>query len=252
MSQICDVSQGKVGGLIAALSLVLTLAACAPEDGPRDDPGVLSLARMAALTASADPYLARLAARVGGERNPDVAARPIGWDRLDIADPPSLGLAGLDAQAARRINGFLPALGADTAPAPPFRLATDGPERERALLCLTQAIYYEAALEPDAGQAAVAQVVLNRVRHPAFPHSICGVVYQGVSLGLGCQFTFACDGALDRKPVPGLWRRAQTAAERAVDGYVMAQVGSATSTILRPIATVQSSWKAPWLRNEPR
>ena len=68
----------------------------------------------------------------------------------------------------------------------------DPKDKARALQCLTTAIYYEAASEPDAGQRAVAQVVLNRVRHPVFPASVCGVVFQG-SERRGCQFSFACE-----------------------------------------------------------
>ncbi|WP_416365907.1 cell wall hydrolase [Sphingomonas aerolata] len=80
---------------------------------------------------------------------------------------------------------------------------TSATDRARALLCLTTAIYYEAASEPDAGQRAVAQVILNRVRHPAFPATVCGVVYQGPHSGgapTACQFSFACDGATARAP----------------------------------------------------
>ena len=117
---------------------------------------------------------------------------------------------------------------AEAHPAAPFVLKAPASERERALLCLTQAIYYEAALEPATGQEAVAQTVLNRMRHPAFPKSICGVVYQGASLVTGCQFTFTCNGSRDRAPVAALWRRARAVAERAVGGYVMAAVGQAT------------------------
>ena len=68
--------------------------------------------------------------------------------------------------------------------------------RARALECLTSAIYYEAAQESTDGQRAVAQVVLNRVRHPAFPNSVCGVVYEGSTRATGCQFTFTCDGSM--------------------------------------------------------
>jgi spore germination cell wall hydrolase CwlJ-like protein len=189
----------------------------------------MSFARLRTLTARADPSLLSFATGMAANRGSDLADRSMGWETLDIAHAPTLGLGSLGAEAARRVNGFIPVTDRTIGPAAPFYLQAQGPERERALLCLTQAIYYEAALEPDAGQAAVAQTVINRLRHPAFPHTICGVVYQGVALGLGCQFTFACDGARDRKPVPSLWRRAQQAAERAVNGYVMAQVGSATS-----------------------
>jgi hypothetical protein len=71
-------------------------------------------------------------------------------------------------------------------------------------------------------------VVLNRVRHPAYPKSICGVVYQGAARPTGCQFTFTCDGALRWTPQPALWRRAQDIAKRALGGFVDKDVGSAT------------------------
>ncbi len=123
-------------------------------------------------------------------------------------------------------------------PAAPFRLRAAGPERARALLCLTDAIYYEAALEPTEGQEAVAQIVLNRVRHPAFPKSICGVVFQGSTLATGCQFSFTCDGSMARPPLAPFWRRARTIAERALSGYVMAGVGEGTyyhANYVRPV-----------------
>lgn len=88
--------------------------------------------------------------------------------------------------------------------------------------CLTQAIYYEARGEGPAGQAAVAQVVLNRVRHPSFPKSVCAVVYQG------CQFSFACDGSTRRGREAGAWNRAQRIATKALSGAVVANVGNAT------------------------
>jgi len=113
-------------------------------------------------------------------------------------------------------------------PAQPFRLAGTAADRDRALQCLTAAVYYEAAREPDDGQRAVAQVVLNRVRHPAFPNSVCGVVYQG-SERRGCQFSFACDGSLARgAPDRRYWDRATRVALAALDGAVFAPAGLAT------------------------
>ena len=100
-------------------------------------------------------------------------------------------------------------------------------DRARALECLTAAIYYEAASEADAGQRAVAQVVLNRARHPAFPATVCGVVYQG-SERRGCQFSFACDGAMARTPSRAGWARAAGNAWGALAGRVYAPVGLAT------------------------
>ena len=101
-------------------------------------------------------------------------------------------------------------------------------DRARASECLTAAIYYEAASESDPGQRAVAQVVLNRVRHPAFPATVCGVVYQGAARTSGCQFSFACDGAMARTPSRAGWARAQRAAAAALAGYVFTPVGLAT------------------------
>lgn len=95
------------------------------------------------------------------------------------------------------------------------------------LECLTQAVYYEARGETPLGQAAVAQVVLNRVRHPSFPKTVCGVVYQGVK-SRGCQFSFACGGQVSRHPETEAWRRAQKVASQALAGVVIAQVGNAT------------------------
>lgn len=107
-----------------------------------------------------------------------------------------------------------------------------------ALDCLTAAIYYESAGEPAQGQRAVAQVVLNRVRHPAFPASICGVVYQGAERMTGCQFTFTCDGSLARQPSRRGWEQARRIAERALAGEVEPAVGMSTH--------YHANWVAPY------
>ncbi len=65
--------------------------------------------------------------------------------------------------------------------------------------CLAEAIYYEAGYEPVIGRMAVADVILNRVKSAQYPDSICGVVYQGSHRKTGCQFSFTCDGSLNRK-----------------------------------------------------
>jgi spore germination cell wall hydrolase CwlJ-like protein len=109
----------------------------------------------------------------------------------------------------------------------PFRL-TNALESSRELECLSEAVYYEARGETPSGQAAVAQVVLNRVRHPSFPKSICGVVFQGAYAHRGCQFSFACDGSMRRTREAGAWKRAQKVATRALSGAVMNEVGAAT------------------------
>ncbi|WP_340264863.1 cell wall hydrolase [Sphingobium mellinum] len=110
----------------------------------------------------------------------------------------------------------------------PFRaLASVGEDHARALQCLTQAVYYEAAREPESGQRAVAQVVLNRVRHPAFAKTVCGVVYQRFDASV-CQFSFVCDGSLARRPLGALWDRARRVAADALAGHVEREVGTAT------------------------
>lgn len=112
--------------------------------------------------------------------------------------------------------------------ATPFH-ARSALDQYRATSCLTSAIYYEAGSEPEDGQRAVAQVVLNRVRHPAWPHSVCGVVYQGSErLDTRCQFTFSCDGAMARIPNSAAWVRARRIAMEALAGRVFAPVGLAT------------------------
>ena len=110
----------------------------------------------------------------------------------------------------------------------PVLAAGNATDRYRAGQCLAQAVYYEAASEGEDGMRAVAQVVLNRVSHPAWPNSVCGVVYQGSQRATGCQFTFTCDGSLARKPSAAAWMRARRVADAALGGFVFAPVGLAT------------------------
>jgi spore germination cell wall hydrolase CwlJ-like protein len=111
-------------------------------------------------------------------------------------------------------------------PASPFHMA-GALDASRDLQCLTEAVYWEARGEGAAGMAAVAQVVLNRVRHPAFPKTVCGVVYQGASDG-DCQFSFACK-AHSSPSEDDAWERARQIASRALSGHVMTAVGQATN-----------------------
>lgn len=110
----------------------------------------------------------------------------------------------------------------------PFIIRPSSAGYTRALKCLTDAIYYEAATEPDAGQRAVAQVILNRLRHPTYPTSVCGVIYQGSERRTGCQFSYSCDGSMARSPSKFYWNRARSIAADALAGRVFAPVGTAT------------------------
>jgi spore germination cell wall hydrolase CwlJ-like protein len=98
----------------------------------------------------------------------------------------------------------------------------------RELDCLTAALYYEARGEGQSGMEAVAQVIVNRARHPDFPKTLCGVIYQGAGKGRGCQFSFACDGSMRRRSETALWDRARVVAERAMEGRVSDEVGNST------------------------
>jgi spore germination cell wall hydrolase CwlJ-like protein len=96
--------------------------------------------------------------------------------------------------------------------------------------CLARAVYFEARSESDMGQLAVAKVILNRVKAPNFPKSICGVVYQGSGTRNSCQFSFACDGQPDDVKQPGAWSHAKTIAQRAISGDpAVSMMGSATN-----------------------
>jgi hypothetical protein len=108
-----------------------------------------------------------------------------------------------------------------------FRGATST-DTARAHYCLTAALYYEAASESDDGMRGVAQVVLNRVRHPSFPGTVCGVVFQGSQRAIVCQFTFSCDGSMARRPAREQWTRASRIAAEALAGRVFPAVGMAT------------------------
>ena len=112
--------------------------------------------------------------------------------------------------------------------------------------CLAAGIYFEARGESVKGQAAVAQVILNRVRNPAYPDSICGVVYQNKTWRNRCQFSFACDGIRDRVNSPKHWEIAEEVALAVSAGKIwFEEVGSAThyhATYVRP----------PWARHMRR
>lgn len=139
--------------------------------------------------------------------------------RLTLAAAATCALAGgVQAQGTadwQALDAFLP-------PA----LAAEAPER--AAECLALAISYEAGFEPVAGQEAVAQVILNRVRHPSYPDTACGVVWQGSARRTGCQFTFTCDGSLRRARSAAALASARTVAARVLAGQSADHVRGAT------------------------
>lgn len=134
-------------------------------------------------------------------------------------------------------------------PAMPFIFQGSATDKGLAANCLATAAWYEAGDDAE-GQRAVVQVVLNRVRDPSFPNSVCGNVFQGYQRTTGCQFSFTCDGSmLRRKPSEAAWGRALALSERALAGEVDTQVHNAThfhadyvnpwwNAYMRPIAKV--------------
>jgi spore germination cell wall hydrolase CwlJ-like protein len=178
--------------------------------------------------ASLDPAAQALAKRLDPVRHAQLAGRPIGWAAYDLDKAPTLGFGDPSFGDARKINALIPAASILNPPARPFVLQASAADRVQAVRCLAQAVYFEAGRQSPEGQAAVAQTVLNRLRHPEYPKSVCGVVYQGASLRTGCQFSFTCDGSLNQPLLPSVWAQAQSVARRALNGYVMAAVGEAT------------------------
>lgn len=169
------------------------------------------------------------------------ASVPVGFP--EFTSPARSQVTEEEAATAVAVNAATPAVPEQIQVARPFTFAPDTlPEdRLRARECLAAAIHYEAAIESVQGQRAVAQVVLNRVRNPAFPRTICDVVFQGSARSTGCQFTFACDGALFRHPNPAAWRRALMIADDALAGVVEPSVGTATH--------YHANWVVPYWRS---
>ncbi|MDP3801443.1 cell wall hydrolase [Brevundimonas sp.] len=191
--------------------------------------GDLGARGLAAITDRMDPSQLAIALRHDpGERRAALYGLTPGWESLTLAGRPTLdfGATGLDAM---KLNAATPNAAGFLRVAQPFVFTpATAEDRRRALRCLTQGIYYEAALEPTAGQEAVAQVILNRVRDPNYANSVCGVVFEGAERTTGCQFSFTCDGSLGQAPAGWAWDRARRVAERALAGHVAASVGTAT------------------------
>ncbi len=149
------------------------------------------------------------AAQIDGESSParlkDTAPEESGWRRL-------LQSARMSPEDATIFGGF-----------------SETEFRNKELHCMATAIYFESRGEPTRGQMAVAQVVMNRVRSPYYPKTICGVVYQGSFNRTGCQFSFTCDGIADRATNKEQWQNSMTVAQQVIARKVWVdEVGYAT------------------------
>ena len=192
--------------------------------------GDFSNAALKRLTAEMDPAALHLAQTLDPAiARHDPAPLWAGMNQAHQDTPPAFKLQAVAPDQAVLINDAIPFSSLPNPAARPFVLAAHDPQvHAQAEQCLTAAIYYEAGFESDRGEAAVAQVILNRVRNPLFPKTICGVVFQGSQQQTGCQFTFTCDGSLKREPSPEAWLRAKAVAARALSGAVAPEVGEAT------------------------
>lgn len=191
---------------------------------------VAIVAALGALALAVEPTTILRAMGFGGEEGRALVRLPLDELRkvetMTVDDRSQIVVEGAEAQ---RRNAELPTSTLPLDHVRRFQVAlAAGGAASTALQCLTQAVYYESAYEPLAGRRAVAQVVLNRMRHPAYPKSVCGVVYQGYERRTGCQFSFTCDGSLLRRPAQHAWLEAQAVARAALAGYVEQSVGTAT------------------------
>jgi len=176
-------------------------------------------------TEGKDPGIPSYLAELVNNSQPDVLATAYAAATPDYAQSsPFESLLNEDSTGGR----FIPPMGSgDHAwlqqPLPASVFSSDEQK------CLANAVYFEARGESLRGQAAVAQVVLNRVRNPAYPNTICGVVYQNRNWRNACQFSFACDGRRDVVNSPGVYRKAQEVALAVTAGKIfIPEVGSST------------------------
>jgi spore germination cell wall hydrolase CwlJ-like protein len=148
--------------------------------------------------------------------------------QAEVPEVEPVKFVDLSPEDARAFNATVPFSTDPNPAARPFRFAGSPDDLARATDCMAAGILYEAG-DDTLGERAVAQVVLNRLRHPAFPKTVCGVVFEGQDRSTGCQFSFSCDGALTRwHPTDDAWRRAREVAAASLSGAVFKQVGYAT------------------------
>ncbi|MFJ5368147.1 cell wall hydrolase [Bosea sp. CER48] len=168
-----------------------------------------------------------------GEDSRKASSTPLVGSVIGTLTPPALPAHGAPQQRGRMALASAPA-NRD------LRLAEPGVKQDYTALiapeamakeqrCLAEAVYFEARSESFQGQAAVAQVVLNRVKSGLYPSSVCGVVYQNSNRYLSCQFTFTCEGKSLRIAEPGPWRDAVRIAREVYEGTTyLPEVGAST------------------------
>ncbi len=190
---------------------------------------ILALLAAIALVAVAIPaLLVATTPRVVVHKTPKVVLATRVVPKTELPKVDVVQLQQVAPTDAKSINDAIPFSTAANPAARGFTITGGSESQLRAVDCLAAAVYYEAG-DDSIGEKAVAQVVINRMRHPAFPKTICGVVFQGQERTTGCQFSFTCDGSMIRRtPSAAAWANARFIARLALNGSVYAPVGHAT------------------------
>ena len=196
-----------------------------PHHGVRHWPltmlGLVMMAFILMAAAKYRPIYAAVAGTLSSNQAVSVEGSPPTVEPLEL-----LNVSPLEA---KQKNDEVPFTTDPVPAAAPFIFKGSTLDMARAVDCLAATIYYEAGNEAVEGQMAVVQVVLNRARHPAYPSTVCGVVFQGQERRTGCQFSYTCDGSMvRRKPDPLTWERFRALATSMLTGTVYAPVGWAT------------------------
>lgn len=150
-----------------------------------------------------------------------------GLNKLPATAGDVVVLSELTPDDARTRNALVQLAAVGPGTPKPFLFRGSAADRIRARDCLALAGMAEAG-SGDGDQRAVMQVILNRVRHPAFAKTVCGVVFEGSNRATGCQFSFTCDGSLARRYADASWTAARKRAEEMLGGATYAPVGNAT------------------------
>lgn len=209
-----DSTTGEAGGSGASGSAPsLRSGSASPQTFDGATPSIGTAQALASTTpAPADATPVEVV--VGAGDPDDVAALPPAQETPEATVAPIPNAEASTAQRSER---------------PDYASLIDQDHAGSELRCLAEAIYFEARGEPDAGQAAVAQVVLNRVASGLYPSTVCGVVFQNRWRRNACQFSFACDGHSLRISEADSWARAMKIAAAVSKGSTyIAAVGDAT------------------------
>ena len=157
------------------------------------------------------------------------------WSVITLLATAGATVAAIDAADGIAVSG-IPETGMQIALRPPARMVSHAnPQPIAPLLpaaeamqrmaqehrCLSEVLYFEARGETESGQVAVADVIFHRLVGGKHGKTLCAVVYEGAGQTF-CQFTFACDGSVERPRAADAWRAAQVLAARIMTGQVQA------------------------------